>query len=159
IKTFDAKFTKGFKVGKYDLTAYVDARNLLNFKNVLAVYSATNDVSNGLREAQNWASDSAGFASEAEANSAYTGGSAVDLTFGGAGTNGCGAWVTAANAPAAPNCVYLIRAEQRFGNGDGVFTVAEQHRASDASYLAGGAGLNYFTGSPRRVRVGFEINF
>ncbi|HET7023950.1 MAG TPA: TonB-dependent receptor [Gemmatimonadales bacterium] len=159
IKTFDAKFTKGFKLGKYDLTAYVDARNLLNFKNVLAVYSATNDVTNGLQEAQNWSSDSADFASEALKNSKYTTGSAaIDLTFGGAGENGCGAWVTAANTPAAPNCVYLIRAEQRFGNGDGTFSVAEQHRASDANYLVG-AGLNNFTGSPRRVRVGFEINF
>ena len=62
------------------------------------------------------------------------------------------------NAPAAPNCVYLIRAEQRFGHGDGVFTIAEQHRASDANYAVA-AGLNNFTGSPRRVRVGFEINF
>jgi hypothetical protein len=158
IKQFDAKLTKGFKVGKYDLTAYVDARNVLNFKNVLAVYSATNDTKNGLQEAANWSSDSAAYGVEATRNGVYDGAGDIDLTFGGAGTGGCGAWQTSAGVAAAPNCIYLIRAEQRFGNGDGVFTIAEQHRASDASYNVG-AGLNNFTGSPRRVRVGFEINF
>ena len=159
IKTFDAKLTKGFKLGRYDVTAYVDARNVLNFKNVLAVYSGTNDVTNALQEAQNWAADSAAYNFEANKNGVLdkpTG--TVDLSFGGAFAGGCGAWVTSAGDAAAPNCVYLIRAEQRFGNGDGKFTVAEQHRASDANYLVGN-GLNNFTGAPRRVRVGFEINF
>ena len=37
---------------------------------------------------------------------------------------------------AVADCVYLIRAEQRYGNGDGVFTLAEQQAAS-AAYFTG----------------------
>jgi hypothetical protein len=158
VKQFDLKVTKGFKLGRYDLTAYVDARNVLNFKNILAVYSGTSDVTNALNESQNWKNDSTFYAAEANAGGYLKGDGSVDLTFGGAGISGCSAWVNTANLPSAPNCVYLIRAEQRFGNGDGIFSVAEQHRASDALYYVG-TGLNNFTGAPRNVRVGFEINF
>ena len=34
----------------------------------------------------------------------------------------------------APNCIYLQRTEQRYGDGDGIFTVSEQTRAVDALY-------------------------
>jgi hypothetical protein len=36
--------------------------------------------------------------------------------------------------PSAANCVYLIRAEQRYGNGDGTYTVEEQTNAINALY-------------------------
>ena len=49
--------------------------------------------------------------------------------------------------PAAPNCVYLIRAEERFGDGDHVFTVDEQRRASDAFYRFE-RGIQNFTDDP-----------
>lgn len=103
--------------------------------------------------------DSAAFASEAQANGVYNGSNgSIDLTFGGAPDPraGCGAWQTAANAPASPNCVALIRAEQRFGNGDGIFTVAEQQRASQAQYLLT-RGLAALTDLPRRIRIGIEM--
>ena len=60
--------------------------------------------------------------------------------------------------PAAPNCVYLIRAEERFGNGDHQFTADEQVAASNALYNTI-RGTQNFTGEPRRMRVGFELNF
>ena len=50
----------------------------------------------------------------------------MNLTFGGAGASGCGDWVNSSNDPSVPNCIYLIRAEQRYGNGDGIFTLEEQ---------------------------------
>jgi hypothetical protein len=63
----------------------------------------------------------------------------------------------------------MIRAEQRYGDGDGVYTVAERRAASDAAYgvtglnLAdtfNGAGGRYsFLGAERAVRVGLELNF
>ena len=58
----------------------------------------------------------------------------MDLRFGGAVASGCGNWVDAQFTPTAPNCVYLIRAEERYGNGDHIFTIAEQLAASTASY-------------------------
>jgi hypothetical protein len=57
-----------------------------------------------------------------------------------------------------PSCVYLIRAEQRFGNGDGLYTVEEQNRAFSAYYNSF-RNRNFFTDQPRRVRLGLEVNF
>jgi hypothetical protein len=54
--------------------------------------------------------------------------------------------------------VYLIRAEERYGDGDHVFTLAEQRRASDAFYAVD-RGPHNFTGDPRRLRLGVEVTF
>jgi hypothetical protein len=54
--------------------------------------------------------------------------------------------VTQDGLGAPPNCVYLIRAEERFGNGDHVFTLAEQTRAVAALYQVS-RGLQAFTGT------------
>ena len=62
------------------------------------------------------------------------------------------------NRPAAANCMYLIRAEQRFGNGDHLFTIEEQTNAINALYDAG-RGEQQQLGVGRRARLGFEINF
>jgi hypothetical protein len=82
----------------------------------------------------------------------------IDLRFGGQVASGCAGWVTAGGRRAAPDCVYLIRAEERFGNGDHVFSLAEQRRASDAFYAVD-QGPHNFTGDPRRLRVGIEVTF
>jgi hypothetical protein len=104
-------------------------------------------------------SDSSGFANEADANTVFNvNDGSIDLRFGGAVASGCGNWVNQQGQPAAPSCVYLIRAEQRYGNGDHVFTVAEQQAASTASYLTGRA-IDNFTDTPRRLRLGIEVNF
>ena len=60
--------------------------------------------------------------------------------------------------PAAPNCVYLIRAEERFGNGDHIYTIEEQSAAINALYNAG-RGEQTLTAPGRRARLGIEINF
>ncbi|MGE0352190.1 MAG: carboxypeptidase regulatory-like domain-containing protein [Gemmatimonadales bacterium] len=167
-KQLDMKFTKSFGLRGLDITAYLDARNVLNFENILNVFATTNDVVNARELDVTRSADSAGFASEASANGVYGGDGSVDLRFGGALASGCGNWVNAQSQPSTPNCVYLIRAEERYGNGDHVFDLAEQERASKAAYLAGGSisnganlarGINAFTGEPRRLRLGFEVNF
>ena len=56
------------------------------------------------------------------------------------------------------DCVYLIRAEERYGDGDGVFSLAEQRAASDAFYSTF-RGQHQFTGDPRRVRFGVQVGF
>jgi len=66
--------------------------------------------------------------------------------------------VSSKNDPAAANCVYLIRAEERYGNGDHVYTVEEQTNAINALYDVG-RGTQEQYGAPRRARLGFEINF
>jgi hypothetical protein len=157
-KQFDLKVTKGFALGGLDITGYVEARNVFNFKNILNVFAVTNDVVNGTERIEQNSADSAGFADEAIANGVQLADGSVDLRFGGAVAAGCGNWVDPQFTPTAPNCVYLIRAEERYGNGDHIFTIAEQLAASNASYDLG-RGIHTFTDSPRRLRLGIEVNF
>ncbi|HXG44905.1 MAG TPA: TonB-dependent receptor [Gemmatimonadales bacterium] len=159
LKQFDVRFTKGFKLRGLDLTAYADVRNIFNFENILSVFTTTGDIRNNTERDINRKADLDAFAAEAQRNGVLLGDNSIDLTFGGAGTGGCGGWARQDGAPSAPNCVYMIRAEERFGNGDHIFTVQEQTRASDAAYFALNRGQNAFTGPPRRIRLGLEINF
>ncbi len=159
-KQLDMKFTKSFGLRGLDVTAFLDARNILNFKNIVTVFTTTNDIVNQSEQVIRFSSDSSAFAEEAKANGVYNDGSgAIDLTFGGAAASGCGNWVNAQNDPTTPNCVYLIRAEQRYGNGDGVFSLSEQKAAHDALYFTNGRGINAFTTQPRNLRLGLEVNF
>jgi hypothetical protein len=160
-KQLDMKFTKGFALGSMDITAYLDARNILNFKNILNVFATTNDVINNTERAEQNSADSAGFATEAIANGVLLGDGSIDLRFGGAVASGCGNWVNAQATPTTPNCVYLIRAEERYGNGDHIFSIAEQLRVSDENYFGPGTfrALDNFTGLPRQFRLGLEVNF
>ena len=58
-----------------------------------------------------------------------------------------------------PNCVYLSRAEARWGNGNGIFTLPEQLRASNALYFANLAAPTFFYGAGTQLRLGIELNF
>ena len=160
-KQLDMKLTKGFALGGLDITGYLDARNVLNFKNILNVFAVTNDVVNTTERVQQNSADSAGFAAEAIVNGVQLGDGSIDLRFGGAVASGCGNWINAQSTPTTPNCVYLIRAEERYGNGDHIFTIAEQLAVSNANYFGPGTNraLSNFTGEPRRLRLGIEVNF
>jgi hypothetical protein len=165
-RQFDLRLTKQWEIQGLGLTAYVDVRNLFNFANVLRVFSATGDIVNG-RDRQNlWGRDSAHYATQAQAAGVYGSDGSLDLRFGGWVASGCAGWLSAGGQPAAPDCVYLIRTEERYGDGDHVFTLAEQRRASDAYYTAVGSsdtffvrGRQNFTGDPRRIRLGVEVLF
>ena len=100
---------------------------------------------------------------EANPNGRLADGS-IDLRFGGLPDprQGCGAWVAADASAAAPNCVYLIQAEERWGNGDHLFSVEEQQRASNAFYavgVRGGLGPQRFVQPGRWMRLGLELTF
>jgi len=160
-KQFDLRLTKGFGVGGLDFTAYSEVRNLFNFKNINTVFAQTNDVVNLKERDKNRRGNLDEFENEATTNGVFTPDGSIDLRFAGAsGFTGCANWTNAAGASATPNCVYMIRAEQRYGDGDKIFTADEQTRASDAWYNANlGRGINSFTGAPRSVRLGLEVNF
>lgn len=157
-KQFDLKLARGFYVGSTRITGYLDARNLFNFGNTNAVYAATGTTASPAFEGQQWVGDSFAYANEAVANSVYLGDGSLNLQFGGAGAGGCGNWITQDGRPNAPNCVYLVRAEQRFGDGDGVFDLAEQQRASAAFYNALN-GSQLLTGPWRFIRLGVTVQF
>ena len=159
-KNLDLRLTKGFALGGLDLTGYVEARNLLNWRNIIQVFTTSGDVNNAREQEKNFAADSADYANEADESGALLGDGSIDLTFGGATDprTGCSSWVNQAGTPAAPNCVALIRTEERYGNGDHIFDLAEQERASNALYYTV-RGIHNFTSNPRRMRLGIEVNF
>jgi outer membrane receptor for ferrienterochelin and colicin len=155
LKELNAKLTKSFGLGGLDVTGYLDVRNVLNFKNVLQVFAVNGDVKNDDERAENLKADLDDLASERDINDAVGPDGAMDLTFP---HEACNDWVSSKQGPAAANCVYLIRAEERYGNGDHIYTVEEQTRAINALYdVARGTQEQY--GAPRRARLGFEINF
>lgn len=158
LRQLDLRLTKGFSVGRLGFTAYLDARNVVNFRNVLQVYSANGGVTSDRERDRVWAADSALYAAEAAGSGVLVADGGMDLRFGGLVASGCGDWVTAGGQAAAPNCVYLIRAEERFGDGDHVFDLGEQRRASEAAYLVD-RGRYLLTGPPRRLRLGLEVSF
>jgi outer membrane receptor protein involved in Fe transport len=159
-KQLDARFTRSFTLGKLDLTGYLDVRNLLNLKNVIEVFAVTGVPRNDQERSENLATDLNDIASEGIQNGAVNADGSLDLSFSGAADprTQCGNWISSQQKPAAANCVYLIRAEERFGDGDHIFTVDEQSRAINALYDAG-RGEQVHTEPGRRARLGFEINF
>ncbi|MEO7136389.1 MAG: TonB-dependent receptor [Gemmatimonadales bacterium] len=160
-KNLNLRLTKGFGLGGLDVTAYLDARNVLNFRNIIQVFTQTNDVRNQDEADNEFAANADEVQGEAAASGVtVSADGTVDLTFGGIADRrqGCSTWVTEDGAAAAPNCVALIRAEQRFGNGDGLYDASEQRRASDALYNTI-RGIHNFTGDPRRMRLGLEVTF
>jgi outer membrane receptor for ferrienterochelin and colicin len=154
-KELNTRFTKSFGLGGLDLTGYVDIRNLLNFRNVLQVFAVNGDIRNDKERAEHLDADLDDLAVERDANNAVGPNGGIALP---AAHENCAAWVSSRNAPAAANCIYLIRAEQRFGNGDHLFTVEEQTDAVNALYDVA-RGEHQQLGIGRRARLGFEINF
>jgi len=70
----------------------------------------------------------------------------------------CGSWITTGNNPSPPTCYFYRKGEQRFGNGDGVYTLAEQRRASDINN-DDTFHISRFAGGGRILRFGMEVNF
>jgi len=145
-KNINARVTKGFRVGRLDVTAYADARNILNFKNLDGAYAETGDVSNSVLKGKELTPERQNLASEAAAAQALSSDGTIDLTLG------CGGWGDPAN------CESLRRVEARFGDGDGKYTKGEQENALNA-YFNAFFGPHRFNGQPRHIRVGFELNF
>ncbi|HEU4800777.1 MAG TPA: TonB-dependent receptor [Gemmatimonadales bacterium] len=157
-KQLDLRFTKGLALGGLDLTAYLDVRNILNFRNVLQVFVVTDDiVSDRDRELEN-ASQFDSWQNEATANDILLDNGDIDFRFGGAGDAGCASYVTTQGEGGAPSCIYMIRTEERWGDGDRVFTVTEQERVANELYDVN-RGEYAFLGDGRRMRLGFELNF
>ena len=156
-KSLDLRLVKAMAVAGHHASVYVDARNLLNTANLVHAFALDDPRRSSGNQSYAWAFDSASYATEAARNGLYSYASGtIDLTFGGAGRGGCGAWLASNGQANPPDCAYMIQTEQRFGNGDGLFTVAEQRSASTAYYLTQ-FGPGAFNGPPRAVRVGVEL--
>lgn len=141
----DLRVAKAVDVAGVHWTAYLEVRNLLNTANLIGVFAETgSDVNDVFRSAVG-APEIATLQVEAPAGTLATDGT-IDLT------QSCSAWRTPAS------CVALQRVENRFGDGDGRYTLAEQRRALDA-YYDSVYGTWRFHGPARTARVGIEVKF
>jgi len=155
LKQFNLRLTKGFGLGGVDVTGYLDIRNLFNFTNNQLVFAVTNSVIDETFRNERFTADSSSFLVEANANGARTAAYGMALP---SANEACGDWVDQGGLPGGPSCYYLIRAEQRYGNGDRVFTIEEQRAASHANYDREW-GAQWFNLPGRDIRLGVELNF
>jgi len=145
-KALDLRLTKRFRAGGRELRAYADVRNLFNFTNVLGLYAETGDVANDVFKYKVLSPQLASLQAEASSAGALNPDGSIDLS------GNCNTWGN------PPNCVALRRVEARFGNGDLLYTPAEQTRALD-TYYNSFFGPWRFYGPSRTVRVGVELGF
>jgi hypothetical protein len=152
-KFIDLRVNKGVRIGRADITAFADLRNALNFKNTTRLYVETDDIVNALHRETLLSPEFANLRIEADANARLLANGSIDLR------PSCGGWTSGPAGTDGPvNCVMLRRTEARFGDGDGVYTLAEQSSALNAYYdLFNGVQTLY--GQPRHIRIGFEVNF
>ncbi len=149
-KFLDVRVNKGLRLGRIDWTFFADVRNVLNFRNVTSVFAETGDVTNPKNRKLQLANEAAQLESEATTNGALLPNGDVDLK-----TIPCSSW----SGDAGPvDCVMLQRTEARFGDGNGIYSVAEQQRALNAWYNSFN-GEPRLLGPPRQIRVGAEVNF
>jgi hypothetical protein len=95
---------------------------------------------------------------EAGTAGALTANNSVDFT---ALNGGCAGWQgkNNGNFSSGPvDCVLLMRAEARYGNGDGVFTPEEYDAAFTGWYNLMNAPSRFY-GPGRLIRLGIELTF
>ena len=151
-KNVDMRLNKGLRFGRLDATAYLDVRNLFNFRNIVGVFAETGDVKNEKNKLISAVGDPAlgtgeygNMWNEAQNANALGADKSIDLT-------SCTSWSSQLN------CVSLRRVEQRFGNADGVYTLDEQERALN-TYYDSFFGSWRFYGAARSIRAGVELKF
>jgi hypothetical protein len=143
VTSFDVRFTKGFQLGRnLNLQAFVDWRNPLNLTNSTSVFLETASSVNEL------------------ARERYLQGALTDSRLDG--DTDIDSFDIARETPApdnAFNAFMLLRAEERFGNGDGIFTVEEQNRAFGQRWEDNFGQNVRFERSDQSLRLGLRLAF
>ena len=155
VKRLDLRLAKGFSVRSTFVNVFLDVSNLFNFTNTHTVYAVTGTTENSEELDAVRQVELNSYAREAVANGALAGNGNIHLP---PGAGACNDWISQSFESASPSCVYLIRAEQRYGNGDGIFDREEQDLAIQAFYAVL-RGSSNFTDPPRRIRLGLEWRF
>jgi hypothetical protein len=152
-KTVDLRITRSVRTGPLDASLFADVRNLLDQTNIRGAFRETGATSNPLYQETLLSSEFANLRIEAEVNGRLLGDGSIDLR------PSCSGWTNgAAGAAGLVNCVALQRVEQRFGNGDGLYTLTEQTSAFNA-YYDSFFGPWRFHGPGRTARIGIQLHF
>jgi len=152
-KNLDLRVNKGFRLGRLDLTAFADFRNLLNFTNTQQIFAETGDVVNARHRFDNTLGDPelgtgeyGALWDEANVAGVLQAGNTLNLRAA------CSGWGNPIN------CESLRRVEARFGDGDGLYTVDEQERAFNTYYDSFNGPWSFY--APKvHIRLGFELSF
>jgi hypothetical protein len=138
---FDLRLTKAFRVSDgLALQAFVDWRNPFDIENSSAVFLETGDVVNGFFRASQLAP--------------YLRDTQLD------GSNDVDDFdIRAESRENSFNTFMLLRAEERFGDGDGVFSVAEQEAAFGQFYENEFGADTRFRTSDQLMRLGVRLTF
>ena len=140
------RFTKGFQLGKsWNLQAFVDWRNPFNLENNNRVFIETGGTVNNT-----WYDKQVNRVLTSEGIPTAQDGGFVDFDIVGEIT-----------APAFNDLdtYMMLRAEERFGNGNGVFTAEEQNDAFMSDSQNDRGQSEYFETSNQLLRLGFRVAF
>ena len=154
LKQFNLRLTKGFGLGGVDVTAYADIRNLFNFTNTTSVYAVTNDVNSGAAFDETVAERPQQFRARSVRPTGpvpRTATSSLPPPTRRAATG----WRRA--VPRVPSCIYLIRAEQRYGDGDGRSRLWNRRRPRRPTSIGPGAAGLHRCRSGSAVGCGVEL--
>jgi outer membrane receptor for ferrienterochelin and colicin len=150
-KNVDMRVNKGLRFGRLDATVFADIRNVFNFKNVVNLFAETGDIRNDKNREKTIGDPTVASGEygalwdEASTAGALGADKTVDLT-------SCTAWSSQLS------CVALQRAEARFGNGDGKYTLAEQERTFNTFYDSFFGSWRFYSPG-RQVRIGVDLKF
>jgi hypothetical protein len=145
ITELDVRVTKGFGFGMVEAVLFADIRNLLNLTVTEGAYTETGDVRNDLHRSELTSPEVSRL--QQEAGSFLRPDKSIGIPAD------CGAW---GGGPV--NCVLIKRAEQRWGDGDGIYTLDEYQAAFDAQYYLSNAPYQFYA-APRHIRLGLELRF
>jgi len=137
---FDIRLSKGFSLGRgLNVQAFVDWRNPFDIARTDFVFGETGDTRNNLALEQ-WAGEAL-----------------TDPLLDG-DTNIRDFDIAAESQDNSFNTFMLMRAEERFGNGDGIFTVEEQTTAFTQDWYHFG-GEHIMAPSNQSLRLGLRLAF
>ncbi|HKI96184.1 MAG TPA: hypothetical protein VJ992_12930 [Gemmatimonadales bacterium] len=147
-KLLDLRITKRVAGFGGHWSAFLDVRNLLNTENLTNAFVETGTDTNQAYEMNHFVQPSINLLQAEAPTSAHLANGGVDLRT-------CQGWTSQTQMV---DCYALHQTENRFGNGDGVFTQAEQVAAFGAYYnfLYGPWA---FHGPGRTARVGIRFDF
>lgn len=147
-KLLDLRITKRIAGFGGHWSAFLDVRNLLNAENLTNAFVETGTDTNQAYEAFHFVQPAINQLSGEAPSSAHLPNGAIDLRT-------CQGWTSSTQIV---DCYALRQTENRFGNGDGVFTLAEQTAAFGA-YFDFLYGPWAFHGPGRTARVGVRLEF
>jgi hypothetical protein len=137
---FDIRLAKGFSLGRgWNVQAFVDWRNPFDIARTDFVFAETGDITNHLAFEQ-WAG--------AALSDPLLDGDPEIRDFD----------IAAESRDNAFNTFMLMRAEERFGNGDGIFTVEEQTVAFSQDWYYW-QGEHVLAPSNQSLRLGLRLSF